>query len=255
MNKLFYISLIVFLSIGFLYAQNKKSNTASGKKPTKTAAELKNKNNNQNTEESEENETDEEKMKKLLEERETVDYKDDPVFRRRNDSAVNAIRKKWRTFAVYTYKDVKNKNRLQLCINLVNKDTNYRYCVNDSICKDPEKYKILYQKKIADTSYYVIYVFAFSKNPSKPGCAGGKEIKLYFVKWNEKFNTAKFKPITIHSCYKGIENMTKENIEEWSGQTPLKLSIYRGGSDFRDYTFDPQFPQKGFQGESDTSKE
>ncbi len=235
-----------------LLAQNKKGSPA--KKPTKTAADLKAAQTLSSTAD-EDTETDEEKLKKLMEERETVDYHDDPVFRRRNDSAVNAIRMRKRTFGVFTHKDVKNKNRLQLCINLVNKDTNYRYCVNDSICKYPEKHKILYQQKAGDTTYMLIYVFAYTKSPSKPNCAGGKEIKIYYVKWNEKYNTAKFKPLTIESCYKGITNLTKNNPEEWNGKTPLTVSFHKG-SGFYDYTFDPNAPQKGFQGSSDdNSKE
>lgn len=250
------ILIIISICAGALnaefIAQTKKGTSA--KKPTKTAAELKAAQTNSSVID-EDTETDEEKLIKLLEERETVDYHDDPVFRRRNDSAVNAIRMRKRTFGVFTYKDVKNKNRLQLCINLVNKDTNYRYCVNDSICKYPEKHKILYQQKTGDTTYMLIYVFAFTKTPSKPNCAGGKEIKIYFVKWNEKYNTAKFKPLTIESCYKGITNMTKTSPEEWDGKTPLTVSFHKG-SGFFDYTFDPNAPQKGFQGTTDeNSKE
>jgi hypothetical protein len=251
------IILLLFLINGWilnpeLLAQTKKGTPT--KKPTKTAAELKAAQTSSSTVD-EDTETDEEKLKKLLEERETVEYHDDPEFRRKNDSAVNAIRMRKRTFGVFTYKDPKNKGRLQLCINLVNKDTNYRHCVNDSIIKNPEKHKILFQQKRGDTTYMLIYVFAFTKAASKPNCSGGKEIKIYFVKWNEKYNTAKFKPLTIESCYKGITNLTKNNPEEWDGKSVLMVSFHKG-SGFYDYTFDPNSPQKGFQGATeDNSKE
>lgn len=174
----------------------------------------------------------------------------------RNDSLRNALRIEQRktkmSFWVKTkYPNPKLKTavpqQIQLCINIVSKDTNLTYCVNDSICKDPELKKLLYEKSVGDTTYMLIFVQAFTKSKSDGGlCNSGKETKLFFVRWNPKTNVAKWKTKNINSCIKTITNMTKEKITAWDKSGPLLVS-YHKGSTFHELKFDPEQPQLGLQ--------
>jgi hypothetical protein len=178
-----------------------------------------------------------------------VFYKD---RKRRNDSLRRELslnlKRQTMTFNVRTkHPRPKSADKMQLCINLANKDTNLLYCVNDSICKDPEVSKILFEQTKGDTTFMLIYVDAFSKSKSDGGlCNAGKETKLFFVRWNTKVNHAKWKQKTIASCLKGITNMTKEPVVNWDKSGPLVVSYHRG-STFYDVTFDPQHPELGLQ--------
>jgi hypothetical protein len=173
----------------------------------------------------------------------------------RNDSIRNAFRleqrkKKMSFWVVTKYPNPKIKTAqppIQLCINIANKDTNLTYCVNDSICKDPEIKKLLFEKTVGDSTYMLIFVQAYTKSKSDGGvCNAGKETKLFFVRWNTKTNTAKWKTKYINSCIKTITNMTKEKITEWDKKSVLTVSYHRG-SNFYEIKFDPQQPQLGFQ--------
>ncbi|MBL7910231.1 MAG: hypothetical protein JNJ41_04210 [Bacteroidia bacterium] len=173
----------------------------------------------------------------------------------RNDSLRNALRieqrkKKMSFWVKTTYPNPKLKTKqppIQLCINIANKDTNLTYCVNDSICKDPEIKKVVYEKVVGDTTYMLIFIQAFTKSKSDGGvCNAGKEQKLYFVRWHPKTNVAKWKLKNINSCIKTITNMTKEKITDWDKTSILTVSYHRG-SNFYDIKFDPQKPQLGFQ--------
>jgi hypothetical protein len=157
-----------------------------------------------------------------------------------------------REFKVYTQKPKQKKDRTKLCINLVCADTVLNYCMNDSICRDPEVSKILFEEKRGDTTFVLVYVDAFSKpSEENPQCNSGKETKLFFVKWNTKTNQAKWKQRTVSSCMKGVTNMTKEPISNWDKSAPLVVNYYKGGSDFIEIKFDPLQPQLGFQSTSD----
>ncbi|MCW3075514.1 MAG: hypothetical protein JWO32_123 [Bacteroidetes bacterium] len=146
----------------------------------------------------------------------------------------------------------KSTDKVQLCINIANKDTNLLYCVNDSICKDPEVSKVLFQESKGDTTYVLIYVDAFSKSKSDGGlCNAGKETKLFFARWNTKTNQAKWKQKTIASCIKGVTNMTKEPVADWNKSGILTVSYHRG-SNFYDIKFDPQHPELGMQSGKDS---
>jgi hypothetical protein len=174
----------------------------------------------------------------------------------KNDSLRNALRLEQRktkmSFWVKTkYPNPKIKTPqpqpIQLCINIANKDTNLTYCVNDSICKDPEVKKVLYEKAVGDTTYMLIFVQAFTKSKSDDGiCNAGKETKLFFVRWNTKTNIAKWKTKYINSCIKTITNMTKEKITAWDKTTVLTVN-YHKGSTFHEIKFDPEQPQLGLQ--------
>jgi hypothetical protein len=174
----------------------------------------------------------------------------------KNDSLRNALRLEQRktkmSFWVKTkYPNPKIKTPqpqpIQLCINIANKDTNLTYCVNDSICKDPEVKKVLYEKAVGDTTYMLIFVQAFTKSKSDGGiCNAGKETKLFFVRWNTKTNIAKWKTKYINSCIKTITNMTKEKITAWDKTTVLTVN-YHKGSTFHEIKFDPEQPQLGLQ--------
>lgn len=170
----------------------------------------------------------------------------------KNDSARTAYRMKVKkekmSFRVYTKKPNPKKpaEKMQLCINITAKDTFLLYCVNDTICKDPEVSRLLFEKSIGDTTYMLIYVDAFTKSSYNGGaCNGGKETKLYFVRWAPKAK-AIWKTKTISSCMKTITNMTKTPILEWDKQSPLVVS-YNKGDNFIDVTFDPEKPLLGFQ--------
>ncbi|MCE3226899.1 MAG: hypothetical protein K0S32_1450 [Bacteroidetes bacterium] len=178
-----------------------------------------------------------------------VYYKD---RKRSNDSLRNLLRmeikRKTATFNVSTkYPKKGSKERIQLCINLANKDTNLVYCVNDSVLRDPEVSKLLFEQTKGDTTFALVYVESFSKSRNDGGlCNSGKEIKLFFARWNIKENRAKWKQKTITSCTKGITNMTKEPIVNWDKSAPLVVSYHRG-STFYDIKFDPQKPELGIQ--------
>ena len=153
-----------------------------------------------------------------------------------------------RQFMVYTKKPKQKTERYKLCFNLVNKDTVLNYCVNDSLCKDPEVSKILFETKMGDSTYVLIFVDAFTKaGDDYPNCNSGKETKLVFVRWNTKTNKAKFKQKTVSSCLRNIVNMTKDPIVNWDGSTVLEVNYYKGGSDFPVIKFDPAQPLLGLQ--------
>lgn len=176
-------------------------------------------------------------------------YKDRKI---KNDSIRAAFRaeqkRKQMTFYVRTKKPKKATDRMELCINIANRDTFLTYCYKDSVVKDPEVSKLLYNKTVGDTVYMLIYVDAFTKSAYRGGaCNGGHETKVYFVRWAPK-GKAIWKQRTISSCIKTITNMTKIKIPDWDGSAPLELS-YHKGSQFYDIKFDPAAPQLGLQSE------
>jgi hypothetical protein len=161
-----------------------------------------------------------------------------------------------RKFAVYSKKvQTKKKTRLRLCIQLVNDDTVLTHCVNDSLCRDPETSKVLFQKIDGDTTYVLVLVDAFSKPADKPACDAGHETKLYFARWNPESNKAIWRVRTISSCMKGITNMTHEPIVNWDQNSPLILNYHRGGISFVELKFDPAQYKSGLQIVSDTGKD
>lgn len=178
-----------------------------------------------------------------------------PDRKRRNDSlradlAMKIKREKMTFWARTKYPKPKKPGPIQLCMNVVTKDTNMHYCVNDSVLMDPEVAKVLYQKQVGDTAYVLIFLDAFTKSKSDGGrCNAGHETRIYFVRWNTKTMQAKWKFKNIASCIKGITNMTKEPIANWNGSAPLKVSYHRG-TKFYDILFDPEKPQLGIQSNS-----
>lgn len=154
-------------------------------------------------------------------------------------------------FTVYTRRSKNKKERTKLCINLVSKDSILNYCVNDSICKDPEFSKILFEKTQGDTNYVLVYIRAFSKPEDKPACDAGKEVKVYFFRWNTKTNKAVVKLKNIESCMKGVTNMTRESIDTWDGSSPLIFKYHKGGQNFVETKFDPQNYLLGLQSVGD----
>jgi hypothetical protein len=155
------------------------------------------------------------------------------------------------TFKVYTKKSKTGKERTKLCINLVNGDSIFNHCVNDSLVMDPEVTKVLFEKKNADSSYTLIYVRAFSKIKDRPECSrGGKEIKLFFVRLSNTTNKAIVKQKFIHSCLKSITIISKEPIEDWDQQSVMALT-YNRGANFIDLKFDPADYKAGLQSPQD----
>jgi hypothetical protein len=179
-------------------------------------------------------------------------YKD---VKRKNDSIRKSFRvaykKRNNTFYVATKRPTKEGDKMKLCINLVAKDTNLLYCVVDSIIKDPEYSKVLFQQQKGDTTFILLHVYAFSKLGGN--CNGEKEQKLYFVRWNTVEGRAIWKNKYINSCAKTITNMTKTPIEQWDGKTKLVVEYHRG-TNFYEIAFDPEHPELGIQNNKEGGK-
>ena len=154
-------------------------------------------------------------------------------------------------FAVYTKRSKIKTEKMKLCINLVSPDTIFNYCINDSLCRDPEVSKILWEKKQGDTTYVLVYVRAFSKPEDKPACDAGKEVKLFFVRWNTHTNKSIVKLKNVESCMRGITNMTKESVDSWDTTSPLIFKYHKGAQNFVELKFDPQQYLIGLQSISD----
>jgi hypothetical protein len=179
--------------------------------------------------------------------------------KRRNDSLRNAlriaIRKPKRTFWVRTRYPAKGTaGKTELCMNLVSKDTNLTYCINDSICKEPEDYKILFQKQNGDSIHMLIFVDAYSKSKNDQGlCSSGHETKLFFTRWNVKTNSARWKIKNVRSCLKGITLLGKDPFAEWDKTSPLIVKYHRADF-FYEIKFDPAHPELGIQSVKDEPK-
>lgn len=169
-------------------------------------------------------------------------------IKRSNDSIRKAFRiaykKRNNTFYVATKRPTREGDKMKLCINLTNKDTNLLYCVVDSILKDPEYGKVIFEKQNGDSVYILLHVYAFSKLGGN--CNGEKEAKLYFVRWNVAEGRAIWRSKYISSCAKTITNMSKTPIEQWDGKTKLVVEYHRG-QNFYEIAFDPAHPELGIQ--------
>jgi hypothetical protein len=155
-----------------------------------------------------------------------------------------------REFKIYTKRSKDKNRRLQLCINLVSGDSVLNYRINDSLLRDPEKYKVLFEKTVADTMYFLIYAAAFTKDLNKPECAGGREVKLYFIKWNTANNKATHKQKYIESCQKTITQLSDEPIDQWNGESELYVRYHRA-LNFYELRFDPKNFQAGIISKND----
>lgn len=160
-------------------------------------------------------------------------------------------------FMVYSKKAKAKGERTKLCFNLIHNDLALNYCMNDSLCLDPEVSKILFEQKNGDTLYVLVFVEAFTKidpNNDDGRCSAGRETKLVFAKWNIKTNQAKWKQKNISSCRKGITNMTKEPILDWDRTSPLVVN-YNRALNFYEIKFDPQQYKLGFQSTNNNDSE
>jgi len=153
-------------------------------------------------------------------------------------------------FTVYTKRYKTKMPKMRLCLNLVNGDTVFNYCIIDSLLRDPEKTKLLFQKRDADSTFALVYVMAFTKDLERPECSAGRETKIYFARISNTNNKGIVKFRYIESCYKTITRLNRDPIEEWDGTTPLKIS-YNRGSKFLDMSFDPQNYKLGLQSNSE----
>jgi hypothetical protein len=155
-----------------------------------------------------------------------------------------------REFAVYTKKARTKKERTKLCINLVCKDTVLNYCMNDSLCTNPETSKILFEQRKGDTLYVLVYIDGFSKPDAASDdgrCNAGKETKLVFCRWNTKTNQAKWKQRNISSCLRGVTNMSQDAVTNWDKTSALVINYHRGSSIFVELKFDPEKFELGLQ--------
>ncbi|MBP7808375.1 MAG: hypothetical protein KA163_03695 [Bacteroidia bacterium] len=169
-------------------------------------------------------------------------------IKRSNDSIRKVFRaaykKRNNTFYVATKRPTREGDKMKLCINLTNKDTNLLYCVVDSVIKDPEYGKVIFEKQNGDSVYILLHVYAFSKLGGN--CNGEKEAKLFFVRWNVVEGRAVWRNKYINSCAKTITNMSKTPIEQWDGKTKLVVEYHRG-QNFYEIAFDPEHPELGIQ--------
>lgn len=149
-------------------------------------------------------------------------------------------------FAVYSVKPKTKGKRMKLCVNLVNDTVILNHCVNDSLCKDPEIARIIFEHRDGDTLYVLVNVEAFSKVLDKPECDAGKESKLFYARWNTKTNKAVVKQRSYSSCMRGMTNMTKEPVSNWDGKSQLILNYHRADK-FVELKFDPQQYLLGIQ--------
>ena len=179
-----------------------------------------------------------------------VQHKD---IKRKNDSLRKDLRdrlkKEKMTFRVWTQHPNPKatvKERKMLCVNIVHKDTSLIYKTKDSVCVDPENYKLLHEYTNGDSTYMLIYIDAFTKDNNEL-CLAGHETKLYFVRWNTKTMEAKWKFKNICSCSKGITMMTKrKTINEWDKVSLLDIK-YNRDLDFTELRYDPSKPTLGIQ--------
>lgn len=153
-------------------------------------------------------------------------------------------------FTVYSKKYKIKRPRIKLCISIPNGDSTFNHCFNDSLLKDPERSKLLFQQRDADSTYALVYAMAFTKDPLRPECNAGKETKLYFIRFSNSSNKGIVKFKYIESCNKTITRLSREPIEDWDGSAPLRISYNRGTS-FHDVLFDPQNYKLGLQSPKD----
>jgi len=158
-----------------------------------------------------------------------------------------------RKFAAYTRKARKPDLKVKLCINVVSGEKAHVICMNDSLCKNPETTKVLFEKTQGDTTYFLVLVDAFSKVNDRPSCDGTKETKLVFIKWNVAKDKISWRQRTVSSCLRAITNMTKEPISSWDGTSPLIVNYHKGGVNFIELKFDPANYQLGLQSPQDNS--
>ncbi len=150
-------------------------------------------------------------------------------------------------FAVYNKRPKTGADRsMKLCINLVHDTLSINRCFNDSLTRSPEVSKVIFEQVSGDTNYVLVLIDAFSKSQDEPGCASGKETKLFFVKWNLKKNRATWKSKMVSSCLRGVTMMNKVNIKDWDKSEPLRIEYHRG-STFHEVMFDPQNYKAGLQ--------
>lgn len=149
-------------------------------------------------------------------------------------------------FAVYTIRYKYKKPGMKLCLNLVSNGNKMNYSYADSLVRDPEKTKVLFQQTEGDSVYTLVYVAAFTKDPDLPQCSAGKEVKLFFVRWSTKDGKGIVKQKYVESCYKTITRLGDLVIEDWAGTEPLKVT-YNRGTYFYDVTFDPANFKMGLQ--------
>jgi hypothetical protein len=156
-------------------------------------------------------------------------------------------------FKVYTKRSKTKPDSMTLCVNLVSPENIYNYCREEDILRDPEVSKILFEKKVGDTTFVLVYVEAFSKPTDKPSCAAGKEIKLFYFRWNTNTNKAFTQIRTVESCMRNINNMTKEGegLDGWDKSSPLIFKNHKGSDKFYELKFEPKNYQLGLQTEKD----
>jgi hypothetical protein len=144
-------------------------------------------------------------------------------------------------FSVKTERDANKKTKGNV-LTLVDGKEKVDYTWNDTITRDPETTKVLFEKQKGDTLYALLYISTFSKvatTSANGRCVAGKEKRVFFVKWARKTNQAKWKNKCVESCLLNVTNMTtEETITTWDKKTELVFKTLKA-NEFVDLSFDP----------------
>ena len=155
-------------------------------------------------------------------------------------------------FGVYTKPASSIYKRTRLCVQLAENGKTHLFSIHDSLCINPEKSKVLFQKMEGDTVFCLIVIDAFSKASDNPFCDAGKETKVVYARWSTKTNKSKFKQRTVSSCLRGITNLTTTDLFKWNPDSgPLELNYHKGGDLYIQVIFNPKDFHIGFQSASE----
>ncbi len=155
-------------------------------------------------------------------------------------------------FGVYTKPATSQYKRARLYIQLAENGKTHLFSIHDSLCINPEKSKVLFQKMEGDSVFSLIAIDAFSKATDNPLCDAGKETKVVYARWSTKNNKSKFKQRTVSSCLRGITNLTATDLFKWNPDSgPLELNYHKGGDLYIQVIFNPKDLHIGFQSTSE----
>ncbi|MFN5674351.1 MAG: hypothetical protein ACK46W_04685 [Bacteroidota bacterium] len=154
-------------------------------------------------------------------------------------------------FGVYTKTANATYKRTRLFIQVAEGSQTHLFSIHDSLCINPEKSKVLFQKSEGDSVFCLIGIDAFSKASNNPYCDAGKETKVVYLRWNTKTQKSRFKQRTISSCLRGITNLSPQDIFAWQPSGNLELTYHKGGDVYITVLFDPKNWHVGFQSSSE----
>lgn len=161
-------------------------------------------------------------------------------------SPIEKYYKEHAVFGVYTKEASAAYKRTRLFIQVVEGAQTHLFSIHDSLCINPEKSKVLFQKLEGDSVFCLIGIDAYSKAANNPYCDAGKETKVVYLRWNIKTQKSRFKQRTISSCLRGVTNLSQD-IFNWQPTANLELTYHKGGDMYITVLFDPKNWHLGFQ--------